>query len=186
MRRAKKTVLAHRRRKVAELALMGLTQETIARRLGVAQATVGRDLEQIKKEWRASALRDFDEARGQQIQKLALVEAEAWAAWQRSQDPVRAAMLSEGKDGKRSQSSLRHQYGDPRFLDQINKCITQRCILLGLQPAADTKQDHADGCVSLEIRRERVRGLLAQLGERERIGEPRTRPDDGQSGGPGD
>ena len=186
MKRVKKTAVVDRRKKVAELALQGLTQETIARRLGVAQATVGRDLEQVRREWRDSAVRDFDEARGQELQKLALVEAEAWAAWQRSQTPVQAAMLSEGKDGSRRSSSLKHQHGNPRFLDQINKCITQRCVLLGLQPAAVTREDHADGHVSLEIRRERVLGLITQLCDRERIGEPGTRPDDSQPRGPGD
>ena len=64
MKRVKKTAVADRRKKVAELALMGLTQETIARRLGVNQSTVGRDLEQVRRDWRDLAVRNFDEARG--------------------------------------------------------------------------------------------------------------------------
>src|SRR5437016_2105191 len=113
MKRNKQTVIADRRRKVAELALQGVKQDQIAKRLAVNQSTIGRDLQEIKSEWRDSAICDFDAARGVELQKLAFVEAEAWAAWQRSQQPAQAASLSEGKAGKRSSSSLRHQYGDP-------------------------------------------------------------------------
>jgi|GEM_PF-1399300 len=184
-KRCKKAVLDDRRRKVAELTLRGLKQDEIARRLGVNQSTIGRDLDMVRGEWRQSAIRDFDEARGQELEKLALIETEAWAAWQRSQQPLQAASLANGKDGQRSSSSLKHQYGDPRFLDQINKCVTQRCILLGLQPAAVTREDIADAREPVEVRRERVFGLLAQLGQRERIGEPGAGHYHGQPGGPG-
>jgi hypothetical protein len=181
----KRTVIADRRKKVAELTLQGVTQDDIARRLGVNQSTIGRDLEQLRVDWHESAIRDFDQAREREIQKLGFVESEAWAAWQRSQQPEQAAMLSEGKEGKRSRSSLRHQYGDPRFLDQINKCITQRCLLLGLQPSPAAREDQPHEHVSLEIRRERVLTILNQLRDRERIGQSGTGTDDSQPGGPG-
>ena len=185
MKRIRKAALDDRRRKVGELTLQGLKQDEIARRLGVNQSTIGRDLEQLRIEWRDSAVRDFDEARGQELQKLALIETEAWAAWRRSQQPEQAASMSEGKAGKSSRSSLKHQYGDPRFLDQVNKCVTQRCFLLGLQPAAVTREEIADGRESVEVRRERIFGILAQLSQRERIGETGAGRGHGQPGGAG-
>ncbi|HEY3969208.1 MAG TPA: ECF-type sigma factor [Planctomycetaceae bacterium] len=185
MNSRRKNRVADRRRQVAECALKGLTQEAIGALLSVSQATVARDLGAIRQEWRKSAIRDFDEARGQQLQKLALVESEAWAAWQRSQGPIKSGSLTESKGGTRKQSSLKHQHGDPRFLEQINKCITQRCLLLALQPAAAPLENDPHAGLSLEIRRERVLGFITGFHERQRAEEAGARHDDDQPGGAG-
>jgi hypothetical protein len=179
-----RALLIHRRRQVADMYLKGSTQADIAQQLGVSQMTVSRDLALLEAEWRKASLIEFDRSRVRELQKLELIEREAWGAWQRSQSPASAAVITDGKTGQHSRKSLKHQYGDPRFLDQVNKCITQRCILLGLQPAAPL-EGNSDDSVSLEVRRERVVALLAELGERERTGQPRERPGGDEPGGAG-
>jgi Trp operon repressor len=181
-----RTEVADRRKTIADLLLKGWTQKDIAAHVRVAQATVARDLDEIKRQWRDAAVRDFDQSREQELRKLALVESEAWAGWQRSQAPVQAASLSEGKEGSRRSSSLKHQYGNPRFLEQIARCISQRCLLLGLHPLPVPQEDPLHDRVSLEVRRERVRGLLAQICERERTAQSGTGPGDSQPGGAGE
>jgi hypothetical protein len=183
--RQDKKQVDERRQLVAEWTLKGWTQQAIARRLGVSQPVVSRDLRVIREQWRKSTLRNFDEARGQQLQKLLLVETEAWAAWQRSQDPVKSASLTDAKGAKQSRTSLKHTCGDPRFLEQVNKCIAQRCLLLGLQPVAAPQEKHNDASVSIEVEREWLAGLVVELGERERVAQARAKTDDGQPGGPG-
>ena len=121
-----------RRRQIAELALQGLSQTAIAGQLGVTQGTVSRDLAIIREEWRNSTLRDFDEARGVELQRLDLIIREAWAAWQRSQKPQQSASFTGDTPGPQSQKKVANRVGDPRFLEQINKCIAQRRALLGL------------------------------------------------------
>ena len=91
MNRPTRSKLCERRREVANLALKGWTQAAIARHMHLPQATVSRDLAAMREFWREFPVYDFDRARLEQLQKIDLVEAEAWAAWQRSQEPQRSA-----------------------------------------------------------------------------------------------
>src|SRR5689334_1282038 len=111
-----KLQLAQRRRQVVELYLKGWEQGAIARELRISQASVSRDLEAVARDWRESALRHFDEVRNRKVQKLDLVEREAWAAWQRSQSPLGGAAVTENQKGQSTRKTLRHQHGDARFL----------------------------------------------------------------------
>jgi hypothetical protein len=177
-----RVVLVHRRRQIADMYLKGRTQMEIAGQLAVSQMTVSRDLAIVEAEWRKESIIEFERSRLRELQKLELVEREAWDAWQRSQNPASAATITDGKTGQHSRKSLKHQYGDPRFLDQVNKCITQRCILLGLQPAAPL-EGNGDDSISLEERRERIIRLFNELGDRLRAGQPGERPGNDEPGG---
>lgn len=117
-----------RRHEVSELYLQGWTQTSIAAELRVTQSTVSDDIRAIQNEWRASGIRNFDLIREVELRKLDRLEREAWAAWERSQKPAESEVIS----GDRTSKSLRNQVGDPRYLEQIGKCIAQRRTLLGL------------------------------------------------------
>jgi hypothetical protein len=155
---------AQRRRKVADLYLKGWTQEAIATFFEVTQATISRDIEQVRAEWREEASIDFEEAQCHALHKLDLVEREAWSAWQRSQSPLATAARTEGSENKvTSRSSLKHSYGDPRFLDLVHKCVAQRSLLLGLN-AAPAAGEELHEHEPLEVRRERLFSTMARLG----------------------
>src|SRR5438270_108169 len=81
LKRLKKSEVTNRRRTVADLVLKGWTQQAIAAHVKVAQCTVARDIEAVRRQWHELALRDFERARSHELQKLALVESEAWAGW---------------------------------------------------------------------------------------------------------
>lgn len=87
------TSITRRREVVADSYIQGRTQAEIARYLGVSQPTVSTDLKAIQKQWRESAIRDFDLLRERELQKLDRVEREAWAAWERSQDPAQQSVV---------------------------------------------------------------------------------------------
>ena len=125
-------ITTQRRLQVSELYLQGWSQSAIATHLGVAQSTVSADLRVIQQQWRASSLRNFDLTREVELRKLDRLEREAWAAWERSQKPDQSAVVTGDGSGRQTRQSLKHQVGDPRFLDQINKCISQRRTILGL------------------------------------------------------
>jgi hypothetical protein len=176
--------VSQRRKQVAELYLKGSSQPAIAEQLGVSQPTVSGDLKAIQQEWRESAIRDFDELRAIELQKIDLIEREAWAAWQRSQKPAQSAIVTgEGHDQK-ARKSMKHQYGDPRFLILVAQCINQRRALLGLdvQPAAIPPETHFNANVPIEVRWERIRTLLAEVGQCERFGAHGAGSDPGQPG----
>lgn len=158
-KQTKKLALLQRRQQVAELALQGWSQAAIAEHLNVAQATISGDLTAIRKQWHDSAIRDFDQARAIELQKLDLIEKEAWAAWHRSQKPQQSAVFTGVSPGVGSKKSMANRYGDARFLEQINKCIAQRRALLGLDvaPVITSTEDLFDGTLSQHVRIERVR-----------------------------
>jgi hypothetical protein len=116
------------------LALKGWTQAAIASHLQIPQGTVSRDLAAMREFWREFPVFDFEKVRLEQLQKIDLLEAEAWAAWQRSQEPQRAESLTHGKSGEQSHTSLKHQTGDPRYLREVARCVAQRHDMIGVEP----------------------------------------------------
>ena len=169
---SKRTELASRRKEVAQLHIQGYTQTKIAERLGVSQATISGDLKIIEKQWRADAVRDFDLCRQHELQKLALIEQEAWQAWERSQKPQQSADLAGDGSNRPNRKRIRNQYGDPRFLALVNQCIATRRALLGLDlaPASMESGSHARSNVTFEERRSQVVALIASLEQRPAIG----------------
>ena len=177
--------ITQRRQKVTELYLEGWSQAAIAAELNIAQSTVSDDIQNVRRKWEQSALQNFDELRVLEDQKLQHIEHEAWAGWRRSQKPAQSAVVSGEGVAQQSRKSMKNQYGDPRFLDLVNKCIAQRRALLGLDilPATAPMEGQYDEPVSLEGRRERVAVLVTALRERERIGQTGAGSDRGQPGG---
>jgi len=123
---------AERRHKVSELYLQAWSQSAIAHELGVTQSTVSSDIRAVQDQWKASGIRNFDLIRELELRKLDRLEREAWAAWERSQKPVQSAVVTGAGAGQQTRKSMKNQVGDPRFLEQVNKCIAQRRTLLGL------------------------------------------------------
>lgn len=116
----------------------GRPQEWIARELGVAQGTVSGDIKAIHQQWRERMVGDLNDYKLRELAKLDLLEVEYWAGWQRSQAD-RERRISEQLDGGGAEGAKRRarieregQAGAAIFLAGVNKCIEQRCKLLGL------------------------------------------------------
>jgi hypothetical protein len=157
--------IVQRRQKVADLYIQGWTQMEIAAHFDVGQTTISHDLIEIRTEWRKSAVRDFDEARERELRKLDRIEKEAWAAWERSQKPAQSAHINDETNQRRTKRHVKNQYGDPRFLEVVNRCIAARCALLGL--AKSPVETDGDGFTFNE-RRDRIVAVITALRERER------------------
>jgi hypothetical protein len=130
--------------------LAGKTQREIAQLIGVTQAQISYDLATIRKRWRESALVDFNEAKNRELERIDHLEREARDAWERSRQPAEVEITSSeqipmgegviegGRIGKIFQQRLKAQrrkegqVGDPRFLERIAWCISERCRILGL------------------------------------------------------
>jgi hypothetical protein len=138
-----------RRAQITNLCLRGFRRQTeIANQPGVDRATGSRDLNVIKERSKEAAVRDLDEAREQELERPALIEQEAWVAWEASKKARETSTneLITGADGDRLKAGIRKeaQTGDPRYISIIQSCIDQRCKLLGLnapQKAAPTTPD---------------------------------------------
>ena len=160
------SLMLARRQEVGARYLRGEYQSAIAQAVGVSQAQISMDLKAMRDLWLASSLRDFDALKSEQLAKIDAVEVEAWAAWLRSQQPREVSITEQteggevvGTDGtsqpKRPtrKASMRRegQSGDPRFLAVIQKCIDQRCVILGLESPLRISIDQAAAKVADEL-----------------------------------
>lgn len=167
-------VTGQRRADVARLYLTGIPQSEIARQLDCNQATVSRDLSALRTEWLQSALRDFDAHRAQELARIDEVEREAWDGWRGSREDAITLMEEEGgKDGGRTRRTVVGQAGDPRFLDQVQKCIQQRRELLGLDAPKRTEvSGPAGGPIGLarQLSDEELMEIIQRHGESDGLG----------------
>jgi hypothetical protein len=142
--------------------------------------TVSKDIAWLNAEWKAAAVRDVDEAKGQELARLEQVEAEAWSAWERSKAERQSSRarkrmgMSPGKaaDGtplpapEASETELKKEYrdGNPRFLALVLDCIARRCALLGLDAPAKVRHG-SDPDNPVRVTVEERREFFIQLGE---------------------
>jgi len=132
-KRRSKSQWTRDRRKIADLYLQGFIQADIADKIGVCQQTISNDLKSLHKEWIASALVDFDEAKAQELAKIDRLEREYWAGWDRSREDAETSTAKVKGDGdKEATKTVKGQAGDPRFLAGIQWCIDRRCKILGV------------------------------------------------------
>src|SRR6516164_3836711 len=148
----KREVIHHRRQEVAALYLTGKYQTDIARLVGCSQQQVSHDLKAVQREWLASSIRDFDTVKSEQLAKIDRIERAAWDAWERSCQP-RESTVQEVIDGEHRINKVSHrkepQGGDPRYLQIAQRCIDQRCDILGLSTAAEAAQALGSGLAAL-------------------------------------
>lgn len=72
------------REQIAKLRLEGLSQDAIAERLGIGQASVSRCLTELTKEWQEATAQDVAALKAQELLELDLVKSEAWGEWHAS------------------------------------------------------------------------------------------------------
>jgi hypothetical protein len=167
--------LAQRRETVARLYAEGVPRTRIAENAGVSVSTVAHDLKAIHQQWLESSLRNFDQAKAQELAKIDLLETAAWEAWERSYLAEETTKITTDGEKKRAEKIIKGQAGDPRFLDRVSWCINKRLNILGLEAqmkGSETERDANE--TSVEQRRSRVLTILDQL--RDRAGTDTARP----------
>ena len=134
---------------MAELYLQSWSQTAIAEQVGVSQVTIHNDLQAIRKRWLQSQVRDFHEAVVVQLAKIDRLERESWAGWERSKAPREKTVMTQGKTGdKRGSKTVQQRDGNARYLAQVERCITARANLLGLNAPTKIAPTDPSGCLA--------------------------------------
>jgi hypothetical protein len=157
-----------RRREVARRYSRGEAQWEIARALRVNAATITRDLDAVRKEWRAEALGDLGKVVAEQLARIDECERQAWAGWAKSQENAETLRAKKRGDVAETEKVSKGQAGDPRFLDVVLRCVERRCKLLGIEPPAQRNQSlhfHLAGMSDddLERRIEELQGRATRI-----------------------
>ena len=149
MRSTKKTTTyTERRQQVDELYLNGWRQVDIAKRLGVTQATISRDLEAIRVAWVESAVRDFDQLKEQELQKVDNLERVYWEQYEASKAPKKSKVSRQVKGARASiEATVKEEerLGNPTYLSGVQWCIQERCKILGIYAAVKNEVAGASG-----------------------------------------
>ena len=132
----KKAQIEYRRSRVSKLYLKGATQAEIARELDVAQATISGDLKAIRTEWKENRIHNVDELIAEEQKRIQQIEQAAWAALERSQQPLETTRIIQKNGEKRAEKLVRQQTVDPRLLNTLLRASERRCALLGLHAEA--------------------------------------------------
>ena len=133
-----------RRKRVASMYVKGVQQWEIAFELGVTQGTISKDLKVIRTRWAESGIRDYDKSVERELRKIDELEREYWDAWDASKLPrqtetQRAVRRGDGEEQGQAliaEKTLRTESlygGDAKFLAGVERCIAQRCKILGLE-----------------------------------------------------
>ena len=112
--------------------------------------TVKKDIDSLLEEWRATRIEDLDLALQLELERIDTLIREAWEAWEKSKENYKKVKASregvpgtpEGYDDDKPAEIVTTKmkqasedvvsYGDPRYLEVINKLLIERRKLLGL------------------------------------------------------
>ncbi|MBW4554084.1 MAG: hypothetical protein KME35_23725 [Aphanocapsa sp. GSE-SYN-MK-11-07L] len=123
---------------IAEMYLLGRSNQFIAESLSLSVSQVYRDLAVIEERWHQQAIAALQKYKGKELARLEMIQREAWASWQRSQEPKvihkqEVVGSIEGGSGMvRQTTRTETAWGDPRYLDLALNAIQTEIKLLGL------------------------------------------------------
>ncbi len=128
--------LANLDSQVEYLYVRGYTMNAIAEHLDVSLYKVNTSVSRVRDQWRKSTVFDFNAAIVEQLRKLDELEVAAWKEFEISRVDIEEETEDTdstvtGVTGRKRKSS-KHHAASSRFLDIIEKCIEQRCRILGL------------------------------------------------------
>lgn len=122
------------RKQIAALRLFGHSQDAIAEKTGLSQATVSRDLAVVVEQWKSEAKGTMEEIKAKELAKLDELEKEAYAAWIGSKQETQKKVVEDrpGKSGgKFAKIETEKTNGDPRFLQALLAIQDRRAKILG-------------------------------------------------------
>lgn len=129
---------------IAELYLKGLTQQAIAKTVGLSQQMISVSIARIRDIWAKTQITMFTEYLNRELTRIDLLEREYWTAWENSKKArekttctIRPPADLKGQAqvvsivAEESKSD-----GDKRWLEGVQWCIDRRCELMGFKQSA--------------------------------------------------
>ncbi len=109
----------------------GWSNQDIAEALGIAEYTVCRDLAFVRAQLMAKAIDNMDAKLNAELEKINLIEQEAWEQWELSKKERTTQTATKGSVNKNS-LKIETRGADPRYMETIRWCSEQRAKLLGM------------------------------------------------------
>ena len=127
---------------ISELYLKGYSYRKIAevfnkegnRMYNLSHVQIGYDILRMLKEWRAERKENIDDWITIELAKINNLEKSYWVAWEKSKtDYTEEKIINKGKTTESLNTESITAFGEPRFLQGIERCIQKRIDILGLE-----------------------------------------------------
>ena len=147
---SKALLLLERAQRAARMRIAGRTEAEIAMKLQVSASTARRDLQRAAATWKALTAQSLEEARREELARLAEVERGYWEAWEQSRQDRETTTTRQVLDADKNVIELstvkrEGQMGKPAFLQGVLACIDRRHKLLDLDdPPRRLMREHFD------------------------------------------
>lgn len=165
--RRRKSIKDARRAKVATLYHRGMMLKDIAVAVKASRTTVYEDIQDLHRQWVERAETEIEKAKVQQLQRLAWVEDEMSEAWEKSKEPGLTEFdeTTSGEDGdtRKRRKTIQRQTGNPKYMDSILRCVSERCKIMGLYAPVKVESTDREGKAPEEIKR-----IFEGMSEKER------------------
>ncbi len=123
-------------RKIAEL--LNAANKEAGKDYTLVYSQIAYDVKKILQDWREERKETIDLVVDRELRKLDVIEAECWAAWEKSKGGKRTTKINGGSTdggtvagGSIKERSIEETFGDVRFLDKVMSCMDRRKELLG-------------------------------------------------------
>lgn len=136
---------------IASMFLQGKSTRNIAielsssRSYSICHTGIYAEIKKLLKAWKETALQDVSEHVATELQKLYLVEQQAWKSHFNSMGPTKrlTTKKSPSKDNQKQGKTYTEleeseNFANPAWMNIILKCIDKRCKLLGLNKEKET------------------------------------------------
>jgi len=133
-------------RNIEHLYVRGYSMRAIGAHLDLDAKMICAAVARIREQWQREMLSDFDAAIAEQLRKLDEVEMACWREFEESRQETEVEKESEHTVGdyhsasgaagqetqRRGRRQRRSKAANVRFLEVIERCIEQRCKIMGL------------------------------------------------------
>lgn len=162
-----------RRAEMAELLRLDLTQEQLAQHFGIDRSLVAREVAAIRAAWEHSAILNFDAAVKAQLEKISIIEEEAWEAWEKSKQPRITYRASKQDSEEKGITTKKERVkvdsiGDAAWLDRIAWCVEQRAKIYGMYKNQTVEQHTYIGQQNIDVNVDGMQDLFKVMARREK------------------
>lgn len=131
--------------KVAALHLSGKSLRTIGELCGISRAQVVRDLRLVRQEWAKQCSEGLRSLLERELARIDRIEAEAWRAWERSQQAMteRSKETTSSMEGSSTKRARRTKQGpgEQAFLGTMISCTNARLKVFEMMHADNGGSD---------------------------------------------
>jgi len=122
----------------------------------LSRKTIVKDLEEAQIIWRDLVAKRVGEVKAQELARIDLIEAEAWAEWARSKEDAEETLTEnvKGESGSKVKVSVRKRgrLGANEFLRTVQWCVEMRLKIHGVFQAMEEGQDFiSDMAIKVKI-----------------------------------